>query len=207
MKCKHVQQKMLDYTEHVLDGRMHQQIAHHLQICRECSQELEAIQGTLKILSSSPSFQEPPESFWDDFTTGVMRKVRAADPPSSPQFSSPGWQIRLAVACAFVLLLIAGMVAYQAFRPHAPVLTTQTGSPDEDTAITPALDAALQHIIPDELPQDMLDTEFALFDDMGSPALEIHSDDTALEGVLLGLSDEEKRALLLELYKMRESSQ
>ncbi len=207
MKCKHVQQKMLDYTEHVLNSHVQQQVTHHLQTCRECSQELEAIQGTLELLSSSPSFQDPPESFWNDFTMDVMRKVRAAEPPEPTHLSFSTWQMRLAMACALLLVMMAGLYAYQALRPQAPIMTTQTDAPREDPAIPPALDTALQRLVPEELPLDMLDTEFALFDDMGSPALESPSSDTALEGLLSGLSDEEKRALLLELYKMREPSQ
>ncbi len=207
MKCKHVQQKMIDYAEHVLNGAAQQQIEHHVQTCRECSQELKAIQGTLELLSSNAGIHEPPESFWDDFTTDVMRKVRNAEPavPIGSLFS--GWHMRLAMACVLVLMLMAGIYAYRVLRRQPPVMVTQTDEAREDTVAPSALDTALQTIVPEELPPNMLDTEFALFDEMQSSASDMDSNDTTLEGLLSGMSDEEKRALLLELYKMRESSQ
>jgi len=202
MKCKHVQQKMLDYTEHVLDSPAYEQVKHHLQACPECTQELEAIQGTLDLLTSTP-IEEPPESFWTDFTSDVMRKVRTAKPPVANRQLFSSWQIRLVMACV-LLLIITGIYAYWSIRNHPQVMTTQTLPGDVDT---PPLDTALRQIIPEELPQRMLETEFALFDDIGSPALEIYSSNMELDGLLSSLSAEEKRELLLELYKMRERSQ
>lgn len=202
MKCKHVQQKMLDYTEHVLDSPAYEQVEHHLQTCQECTQELAAIQETLDLLASTP-IEEPPESFWIDFTSDVMRKVRTAKPPVASRQLFSSWQIRLVMVCV-LLLIITGIYAYWSTRTQPQVMTTQTIPGDIDT---PPLDTALQQIIPEELPQRMLETEFALFDDIASPALEIHSSNTELEGLLSGLSVEEKRELLLELYKMRERPQ
>jgi hypothetical protein len=205
MKCKHVQQKMLDYTEHVLHDRAHEQVEHHLQSCQVCAQELEALQETLDMLAATP-IQEPSESFWNDFTTDVMRKIRKADPPEPGWYFFPSWQIRMASACIIVLILIAGMFAYRSLRKQPSIITTQSTERPATSEMS-ALNTALQQIVPEELPQRMLDTEFALFDDIGSPRLEIYSGDTVLEGLLSGLSAEEKRALLIELYKMQEQSQ
>lgn len=207
MKCKHVQQKMIDYAEHVLNGAAQQQIEQHVHTCRECSQELKAIQGTLELLSSNAKIHEPPEQFWNDFTTDVMRKVRNAEPAAPVGSLFSGWHMRLAMACVLVFMLLAGIYAYRVLRRSSSVMVTQTNETPEDATDPSALDAALQTIVPTELSQDMLDTEFALFDDMESSALEMDSNDTTLDGLLSGMSDEEKRALLLELYKMRKPSQ
>ncbi len=184
----------------MLNGAAQQQVEQHVQTCRECSQELKAIQGTLELLSSTPAFQEPPESFWDDFTTDVMRKVRHAEPSNPINSLFAGWHMRLAMACVILLMLMAGIYAYRVLRRQPPIMVTQTDETPEGEANPSALGTALQTIVPEELPRNMLDTEFALFDDMDS-------NDTTFEGLLSGLSDEEKRALLLELYKMREPSQ
>lgn len=203
MKCKYVQQHMLDYAEQVLDQGKQQQIAQHVQTCRECSQELEALRNTLGLLASDTSFQEPPQAFWDDFTNTVMRKVRAAEPPQAPRLAWSGWPMRLAAACAIVALLITGWLAYREFRTHQSVMTTRVTAPEP----RPTLDTELERLVPEAAPRDMLDAPFALSGQTGAPPLEVHSDTVTVEGLISGLSDEEKRTLLLELYKMQKPSE
>jgi anti-sigma factor RsiW len=194
---------MLDYTEQTLDGQTRQQVAHHLQTCPACSRELEAMRATLDLLSATPMFEEPPEAFWEDFTRNVMRKVRAADPPTIPfpaLFS--GWQARVVLAAALLAIALAGVAGYRLWHPQPSALISHV-DPDNDDGRS-AWEEAVQRIVSEAVPQEMLRTEFGLFDDIASPALEMYSSDAAIDGWLSGLSAEEKRMLLFELLNMRE---
>ena len=74
MRCKWVQQHLLDYSDKLLDLKTHILIEQHLHSCNECRQELNEIERTIQLLRSV-SLEEPPEAFWPDFTSSVMRKI------------------------------------------------------------------------------------------------------------------------------------
>lgn len=219
MKCKHVQQKMLEYSEKLLDENAQIRIEEHLQKCSRCAQELSDIEYTLDLLQSVP-FPEPPESFWTDFTSGVMSRINTIKTPSSTRqvFSFP--RFKTALVLLILLVILGGVYVY--FHPEIqqfwhPIDTTaklpgqgdtpQT-SPDhvETDAVIPddALETTLHNIASKDLMQDMLESDLALFDGVTDTIIEIDYSDDMLYSLINNLTEEEKKALLSELYKMKD---
>ena len=75
MKCKHVQKQLLDYSESLVDQKARLLIEEHLRNCPECARELWDFEQTVRLLQSLP-IQEPPEAFWTELTSRVMRKIQ-----------------------------------------------------------------------------------------------------------------------------------
>jgi hypothetical protein len=198
MKCHQVQQHLLDYTEHVLDTTTQSRMQQHLQTCQTCTQELHDIEETLHLLSSVP-VQEPSESFWKDFTAGVMRKVCAAEPPASKRIWFPSFPMRVVIAVGAILILCVGIYAYVRINRPSKVIMSQH--------VEESSPARVPEIVSDDLPQDMVTQRFALFDEMVSPTLEIVAADVRLDALISGLTTEEKQALLSELQSMHQYTQ
>lgn len=218
MKCKQAQQKLVEYSEHVLNKNAQSQIQQHVQTCAACAQELQEIEETVTLLKSV-SLQEPSETFWTDFTSNVMKKVSTAEIPVRHRrfFQFPRLTFAV-VLCALFVILVGG---YAYFRIHTTRVETTAELPvsepagavvleetqnDETLPLTPDK-AGLRHIASDELTQDILESGLALFDGATSTSLDMLSSDDMLDVLLYGLTVEEKQVLLSELYKMKEMSQ
>jgi hypothetical protein len=199
MNCKHVQSQMLDYAEKLLDQSVNTQIEAHLRQCAACTQEFQEIAQTLQLLQTTP-FQEPPEAFWTDFTSRVMRQINTMEVPSPRRslwswFFLPRWKI------AFVFVALFGLFGggywyFQAALRPGP----QPVAPDEP------LTTALRKIVPPDLAQDVLNTELALFDGTVETFSESDASDETLALLINSLTAEEKKAFLAELYKIRDAT-
>ena len=216
MKCKHVQQYLLDYSEELLDQKTRFLVDEHLSKCAECTKELQEIEQTIHLLQSLP-VQEPPETFWPDFTSNVMREVRKLDAVPVEKrsfFFFP--KVRIAMAVAVLILVISGLALYfsGAFQKlwHPAELTAQRSGvqhveervASQDSESEKELNEILDKFASDELMDDILNSDFALFEGDGGMTLGAgHSDDEWLEFLINSLTDEEKDQFLLELYKMK----
>lgn len=210
MKCKHVQEKLVEFSEHVLDQPEQSQIEAHVHTCPMCAQELDDIQETISLLKSIP-IEEPSESFWTDFSTDVMDKVYAAEPPVRRGMLGSLPHFKLAMGLLALMLFLGGIVAYLFFQfPSAEKSVTFSGlerQPATEETGSNSADSTLQQIAPEELTQDILDSEFALFDGTLSTTLDAGYSEDMVDALLSGLTTEEKQALLAELSKIRERTE
>lgn len=210
MNCKHVRQKLVEYNEHVLDLPEQSQIETHIQTCPTCAQELRDIKETITLLKSVP-MEEPPESFWTDFSSHVMNKVYATEPPIRRRIFVALPRFRLAMGLLAVIFVIGGIAAYVFFQfPSREQTVTFFDSefpPVVEEAGSSTFETTLQHIASEDLMHDILDSEFALFDGTLSITLDTRYRDDMVDALLSGLTTEEKQALLTELYKMRENAE
>lgn len=214
MKCKRIQQYLLDYSEQLLDQENHHLVEEHLRHCPECARELQEIEQTIRLLQTLP-VQVPPETFWPDFTSNVMRQIRKMEPvPSRLRnvFFFP--HTKLAVVVFIALLVIGGGAGYY-FRyvqsmQRLPELASQhPENPEKNLAVqqTPAeapdIHTRLSKIASDELIYDMLDSEFGFFERGNPEVFDADNSPEWLYFLIRNLSDEEKDRLLLELYKLK----
>jgi hypothetical protein len=210
MKCKHVQQQLLDYSEELLEQKTRALIEGHLQHCPECRQELHDLNRTIDLLQSVP-FQEPTEQFWHNFTTTVMRRIKHTEPIPARRMFSFFPQARMAFAVAVLIILIGGLIFYftnSVQQSHK--LTAQRSDQQADelpVSLSPAEEKTIKDIferIADEkLQHDMLETEFALFDGNTVEVFDADNSDEMLYYLISTLTEEEKDLLLSELYKMK----
>ncbi len=208
MKCKHVQQQLLDYSEDLLEQKTQSLIAEHLQHCPECRQELHDFNSTIDLLQSV-TFQEPAEPFWHNFTATVMRKIKYMEPIPARRTFSFFPQVRMAFAVAVLIILIGGLIFYfanpvqQSHKLTAQHSEQQTDdlpiplSPVEEKTITDIFEGI------EKLQHDILDTEFALFDGNTLEVFDVDNSDEMLYYLISTLTEEEKDLLLSELYKMQ----
>jgi len=205
---------MLDYSEKGLDESVQARIEEHLQNCDDCAQELHAFKQTVRLLESVP-LREPPEAFWNDFTTNVMHKVNGMEVPSRRRWSFSWPRFRPAMVFGVLaLLVVGGAFAYFSPAIHQKLtplmkmagLTTETAPERELPGVGHAevdLEKALQQIASEDLMHDILESEMALFDtDAGLP-VELYYPDDTLNLLISSLTDAEKQALLDELHKMK----
>ncbi len=211
MKCKRIQQYLLDYSEHVLDQENQHLVEEHLRHCAECSKELQEIEQTLHLLQTLP-LQEPPETFWPDFTSNVMRQIRKMEPvPSrlSNLFFFP--HAKAAVAVLLVLLVIGGGLVFYFLQTQSwrsPKWADQSSQNEKQEMIVKHPDkmsAPLDKITSDELINDMLDSKFGFFEQgqLDEVVDDLNNGNEWLYFLINNLSDEEKDRLLLELYELK----
>lgn len=221
MKCKHVQKKMLEYSEKLLDEKARSRVEEHLQECSLCAQELHDIEQTLDLLQSVP-FPEPPESFWIDFTSGIMTRINKMGTPSSARLAFSFPQFKLAVVLVALIAILGGLYVYfhaeiqQFLHPvdTTTELSRQGGTPqpspghlEADKGIQDnALETTLNNIASEDLKQDMLESDLALFDGATDVIFETDYSDEMLYSLINSLTEEEKEALLSELYKMKDEA-
>ncbi|MCP4396993.1 MAG: zf-HC2 domain-containing protein [bacterium] len=209
MKCKHVQQHLLDYSESQLDRKTHAIVEEHLHGCSVCAQDLQDFEQTIEILHSTP-LQAPPERFWDDFRSGVMCKIRRMDTPTRHIGSAFFSNMKMATVVLATCLLVLGVVLlytsgaleerfpslFQTSKPMLAELPKQQG--DEFEAI-------LESLISEELVDNIIESDFALLGGGGLLSLSTDANDESLHLLIESLDEREKTLLLLELEKMREN--
>ncbi len=208
MKCKHVQQKLVDYSESLVDQKTRLLIEEHLQSCSECAQELKDFEETVSLLQSVP-IQEPPETFWADFTSDVMQRIERMDDVSSarPWLFFPSF--RMAAVAAAVLLFVVGSLfffstgtiqkVFPAFFPASTQLLVE--SPEQSSQELTEL--SLSAITPEELVNDILESDLALIGKDPAAIFEGDASDDIVRFLIEHLSEEEKDRLLEELYQMK----
>ena len=206
MKCKSVQERLVEYKEEALEQRLRGQITTHLQTCPACRQEFREIEHTLQLLQTLPA-QEPPAEFWPDFTAQVMRKVRQAEPPQAVErlwWWMPNFRIAMAAA-AIIVFVLGGFLAYSRLRQtpetialNAPALM-ETPQPSPESAQT-TLDQSFAAIVNKDLSDEMLK------DSMGLLAGDFYALDESYElpyALINSLTEEEQALFLSELEKMQ----
>lgn len=213
MKCKRIQQYLLDYSEQVLDPEHRHLVEEHLHHCPECAKELQEIEQTIQLLQSLP-VQEPPQDFWPMFTSDVMRQIRKME-PASPRYLFFFPNVRVAMATVALLMILGlGMFLYyvgpfhpswwptelvdqDSVSPEVQMIAQQND--DNETNLQTSLDS----IASEELIYDMLDAEFGLVEGGNLDVLDVDRQHEWLYFLISNLSDEEKDQLLLELYKLK----
>jgi len=215
MKCKRIQQQLLDYSEELLEQKDRACIEEHLQTCPECRQELYDIKKTIYLLQSVP-LEEPPETFWSDFTANVMRKINKMNTiptTSRAVFFFPNFKMA-AVAAAVLVVILGSIFLYysETFQQwlHPTEFTAQHSEPYTNELVisgTPAVETIIKSLPPElvseELMDDILEAEFALVDGEILGVFDVNNSDEMLYFLISTLSEEEKDRLLSELYKMK----
>ncbi len=206
MKCKDVQKRLIDYSEALIDQKKSVQIETHLRSCAKCSQELKTFEETVRLLQSVP-IKEPPEEFWDDFTRGVMQNVRRVERASVPALAFRFPRLKIAiVAVATILLMLAGLSFYTPggflgiLQKHPQQVAQQ---PLERNTPVDTLGGALEKIVPSEMVEDILHSEWALLDGQRLSVFELDASDEMIDFLLENLTESEKQALLVELERMK----
>lgn len=211
MKCQDVQQHLLDYSEQILDPHHQQQVEAHLHTCQACVQELRETEQMLTLLRKT-ELSAPPDLFWNNFTAGVMRQVRKADPPHrSPWFVFREFfafrRLHIALVVALIGCFVAGLSLYLSLRenPNQAIATRPPVAPTTPTEgkDAPSADRAIRKIAPDQLVEDILTTDLALFNGIPATTLENSFSYDLIDVLLSGLTVEEKQALLAELNAMK----
>lgn len=217
MKCKHVQKRLVDYSENVLDEKTQSRFEEHLVNCPICTQDLHEIEHTFRVLRSD-TLPEPPEEFWSDFTSKVMTEINKRKAPSKIEYSLSFPRFRMAMAIAGLIVIIGGLFLYfnaeirQFFHPvditadrsdQNNTLSTSPADPGEHDEI----ETALSRIASEDLMRDILEHDLALFDGATSLSSDIEYSDEMLYFLIHSLTEEEKKALLFKLRKIRDTSQ
>ncbi len=211
MKCKHVQQQLLDYSESLVDSKSHSLIEEHLSSCSTCARELQEFEQTIHLLQSVP-FQEPPDAdaFWSDFTSNVMRNIRKTEriPEHRRLFIFPHSRM-VFVAIAVFFMTFGSLMFYFTggvhrifsfmFPSSKPIIAERS----ESKTVAEVIEMKLEEIASEELVNDILDTELALIDKDNVATFDVDNSDEALYRLIESLNDKEKELLLLELRKMR----
>ncbi len=204
MKCKHIQQQLLDYSEELLKRKDRDLLEDHLQACAACRQELHEINTTIHLLQSVP-LQERPEAFWSEFTATVMRKIYRMDTVPATKYSFFFPSMKMAVVAAALLITIGSLFWYysktfqQGLPPHTSNEFAASGTPSTETIIR----EFPQELVSEELMNDLLEAEFALINGESRGVFDVDNSDEMLYFLISTLSEEEKDQLLSELYKMK----
>jgi hypothetical protein len=174
MKCKRVQQQLLDYSEELLDQKTHTLIEDHLRTCSDCAQELQDIKKTIFLLQAVP-LKEPSDTFWTDFTANVMDKVKKIDtaPVAERLFSFHNAK-KTVVAIAVLFFIMAGSIFFYyrgAFQQFLPATTHST--------------------------------TFAPFNEGTMTIFDLDTSNETVHSLISSLTDEEKNLLLIELDKVK----
>jgi hypothetical protein len=121
----------------------------HLEDCRDCRTEVEALREVRLIASDDPA-AEPSPLFWEHFAARIAEQVRNEPVPVAPARWSPVSFATWAVAATVALLLVTTAV----WRPtlHAP---------GPAAVVAPAQEAGISVAIPDVEPVDDLESDEA----------------------------------------------
>jgi anti-sigma factor RsiW len=127
MNCLEIQEHLLDYIDNELSGSYQQAVTEHLQSCLACREEAESYRKTAVLLQLR-AVPEPAEAYWD----ATWEKIRAgfkarvltlhdnklASPSRWLWLKRFDWRHAAAVAAVFLLLAIAGLLAWRSQQPH-----------------------------------------------------------------------------------------
>ncbi len=123
MKCKKIQQALVNYYYQELDGPERLDIARHLETCAACRQTYVQIKKALAIVAKEQLEKDKSSAFWQDFQYKVYQKLEAEKTARS------WWQDLLvprklipALAGTIVLLLI--IVTSARLVQHRPEMTS-----------------------------------------------------------------------------------
>ena len=209
MKCKDVQERLLDYAESLVDPKTAAQIEAHLRSCATCAQELTAFKETVHLLQSV-QFQEPPEAFWNDFTRNVMRNVRIAERNAPQRMFAFFPSFKPVMALATVLILVAAGIFFSSteigqrlFRTSPAVEQVAQTEPPKTVSEIGHSALVLEQIVSPEIVQEMLETEWALVDGQSMGLLDVDTSDEMVDVLLESLTEQEKISLFEELEQMK----
>jgi hypothetical protein len=128
--CEAVQARFTEYLDGWLNGREMQQIAGHLEKCRNCSQEWESLQGTQALLADLGAVQEPKD---------MLLRIRVAvsqERARKRQGLFQGWNmVWKNTVGPFLLQASAGLASAVVLLGAVIVLLTMFAQPEKAQAI------------------------------------------------------------------------
>ncbi len=123
MKCKKIQQDMVNYYYQELDNAARSEITRHLETCAACRQTYAQIKKVLTMVAKEQVERDKSSAFWQDFQYKVYQKLEAEKAASS------WWQGLLVprrlmpvLAGAVIMLLI--IVTSARLTKHGPEMTS-----------------------------------------------------------------------------------
>lgn len=130
MKCEHVQEKLSEYLDGLLDRATSGLIRSHLASCPRCQAEGQALAEAKRAVAALPVIEPPP-----GFSQRVMGRVREeAERPSLIRRLFLPMHVKIPIH-ALALLLVGGIAVYlyQTLPAIRPVETQPTPSTPEPT--------------------------------------------------------------------------
>lgn len=125
MRCKKVEWLLSDYVDGTLDAPSRGAVEKHIASCQDCASLLRRLERTIKLVKDTP-MPQPSESYWDEFASGVMERLRQEEEERS---AWKAWlnellltrRPALAVTSAAALAVAAGV-----FLMHEKPMRTET---------------------------------------------------------------------------------
>lgn len=105
MKCKQVQKILSEYLDGIVSEKKKRQIQQHLEICRDCSEQLRLLEKTVNLLRQVPEVCVPA-----NFVSGVMEKIQEKQVRRS--------RINLWLACIVFAEVIVLLVIISSKQPY-----------------------------------------------------------------------------------------
>ncbi|UCD71724.1 MAG: zf-HC2 domain-containing protein [Syntrophobacterales bacterium] len=127
MKCREVQDQLIEFYEGQLDQRDAEQIRDHLGMCSRCREELSSLEKVIGGLKSQ-RLPDPGAAFWRDFPKRVRKAFYEERRPiqvpiiqrvwegiyGTPQWFSFSKPVSAGVSVAAIVLIIAGLLFFKA---------------------------------------------------------------------------------------------
>ncbi len=153
MKCRQCRERISLYLADALVGKWIEQFEQHIADCPDCAQELSEKQQILQLLHQLPA---PTPS--EDLSARIKAAARAQLRRPEPQMR-PAYYLKVAAACAVVLLVVGAGVVWRApstrqapAPPTAPdgmMVAAERQPPTTETSVLPTVKTALPK--PEEL--------------------------------------------------------
>lgn len=126
MKCREVQDQLIEFYEGQLDRRDAEQIRNHLGMCPRCKEDLRAIEKVIGGLKSQ-CLPDPGAAFWRDFPKRVRKAFYKERRPIqvpiiqrvwegiywTPKWFSFSKPVSAGVSIAAIVLVIAGLLFFK----------------------------------------------------------------------------------------------
>ncbi len=123
MKCKEIQQDMVNYYYQELDNAARSEITRHLETCAACRQTYVQIKNALALVAREQLEKDKSSAFWQDFQYKVYHKLEAE------KTAGFWWQgllmpRRLVPALAGAVILLLIIVTSARLVKHGPEMTS-----------------------------------------------------------------------------------
>lgn len=106
MKCKNIQDQLINYIEGNLSEEEFSAINSHLKTCKECSFELEKTKQFLDTLSKT-NLEKPSPKLKENFESFLFDEIQKEENKIVPIAHKTDWNLYLRVAASILLLISA----------------------------------------------------------------------------------------------------
>lgn len=125
MKCHYYRELLSSYLDNALTATERREVEEHINRCRACREELEALRRTVELLKdwSKDELDLPP-----GFEKDLRRRLEAA---CRPWYRRPGLRISLTAAAVIMAVFFTALTGYHTRFTH-PFRNNESGSPSQE---------------------------------------------------------------------------